>query len=126
MTGTVQVGQRVWIGDGDGCSVAGVIASVQDDFLSAGGFVALLDGHKTVVTCSEDQRGVRWDFVADYPSFLRPVAGASSRSTSATNISFGVVVSLVGSSARTRSPAQTAIVFRRRISATSARTSRVG
>jgi hypothetical protein len=65
--GAIQVGQRVWVADEsvNGGRATGVIASIPDDFLNAGGFVVLLNDEKNmVVTCAANQRGIRWDFAA--------------------------------------------------------------
>jgi hypothetical protein len=66
-TGRIQVGQCVWVTDAsaNGRRATGVIASIADDFLSAGGFVVLLDGENKVVTCCNDRRGTQWDFATD-------------------------------------------------------------
>src|SRR5262245_11226676 len=60
-----RVGQRVWILDpADGTKQSGVIVSLSSGgfLMDLGGFVALLDGHRAVVTCSLDRRGTHWDF----------------------------------------------------------------
>jgi hypothetical protein len=63
--GDVQVGKRVWFADTpSGVRMRGVIASAPYGPL-AGNFVIVLDVDKRIVTCTEDDRGTRWDFVTD-------------------------------------------------------------
>ena len=66
-TERIQVGQRVWVADAwaNGKKVKGVITSIPEGYLGRGSVIVLLDDKHTAVCCSEEQRGARWDFVAD-------------------------------------------------------------
>ena len=63
--GAVRIGQRVWVIHGDGRAF-GSVASLPESFLGGDtGFVVMLDGAPTAITCDEDRRGCQWDFAAD-------------------------------------------------------------
>ena len=62
--GDIQVGKRVWFADTpSGVRLRGAIASAPYGPLGGRDFVIVLDVDKRIVTCTEEQRGTRWDFV---------------------------------------------------------------
>jgi hypothetical protein len=59
----IRVGRRVWVAR-ENDRVYGRVASLTPAIFgeSSPGFVVLLDGETTVVTCAEERQGEQWDF----------------------------------------------------------------
>ena len=77
----IQAGQRVWVLDSDitGGKVWGTISSIGEGmgFFSGAdrSVIIVVDGGDIVLSCSEGQRGVRWDVAA--PDVLAPAPGGA-------------------------------------------------